>query len=107
MGLARELRVGAGHLTTTVNVSGTNGYMEQQYLAQGQFDKLADGYAMGITLLVILTRWHAFEPEAAHIHARCLDRGKHEIVVMIAYEHAGWPREVAMEVLGVAAWRWI
>jgi hypothetical protein len=102
MGLARELRVGAGHLTTTVNVSGTNGYMEQQYLAQGQFDKLADGYAMGITLLVILTRWHAFEPEAGHIHARCLDRGEHEFVVTIAHQRAGWPREVAMEVLGVA-----
>jgi len=102
MGLARELRAGADHLTAIIDISGTNGYMDQQYLAQGQFDKLADGYAMGIALLVILTRWRAIEPEAGHIHARCLDRGEHEHVVTIAHQRAGWSRQVATEVLGVA-----
>ena len=101
MGLARELRQGADHLTATVNVSGTSGYLDQQVVGHGH-DKLADGYAMGITLLVILTRWRAIEPEAGHIHSRCLSPDEHDFVVTIAHQLAGWPREVAMQVLSVA-----
>ena len=53
MGLARAQRPVVTHLTTTTSIAGTIGY--DNYQNGGRFDEKADGYAVGVTPLVLLT----------------------------------------------------
>ena len=71
MGLAREQRPVAVHLTTFTSIAGTNGYMDDYYQSTGRFDAAADGYAIGVSILVTLTGWAAVDPAEGHIIGRC------------------------------------
>ena len=100
MGLARALRADTDNLTTVTTVAGTHGFMEQGYEMHGRFDKLADGYAMGVTLLVLITRWPPFDADHGTIFGRCFNK-RAEIVSMARQHAAQWPRDVAQEIYDV------
>ena len=80
MGLAREQRPDAAHVTTMTTIAGTNGYIDDNYLASGRYDEAADGFAMGVTLLVILTGRRATDPPWAYHRSvrsgRCVGGGR-------------------------------
>ena len=96
MGLARAQRPGATHLTTSTTIAGTIGYLDEFYQNGGRFDEKADGYAVGVTLLVLLTGRPAVV-EGEHIIGRC----EVDDVSLVADERAQWPSAVAQEVLKV------
>ena len=96
MGLARAQRPGATHLTTSTTIAGTIGYLDEYYQNGGRFDEKADGYAVGVTLLVLLTGRPAVV-EGEHIIGRC----EVDDVSLVADERAQWPSAVAQEVLKV------
>jgi len=52
-GLARVRPDGQAHLSVTL--AGTFGFMDPNYMHTGQFDESCDGYALGVTLLMLLT----------------------------------------------------
>jgi serine/threonine protein kinase len=93
MGLARAQRPGAAHLTTSTSIAGTIGYLDDYYQNGGRFDEKADGYAVGVTLLVLLMGRPAVV-EGEHIIGRC----DVEDVGEVADERAQWPSAVAQEV---------
>jgi serine/threonine protein kinase len=93
MGLSRAQRPGAAHLTTTTSIAGTIGYLDDYYQNGGRFDEKADGYAVGVTLLVLLMGRPAVV-EGEHIIGRC----DVEDVSEVADERAQWPSAVAEEV---------
>jgi serine/threonine protein kinase len=97
MGLARAQRPGATHLTTSTTIAGTIGYLDEFYQNGGRFDEKADGYAVGVTLLVLLTGRPAVV-EGEHIIGRC----EVDDVTLVADERAQWPSAVAQEVLKVS-----
>ena len=99
MGLARQARPAAQHITTMTTLAGTNGFMDPFYTSTGRFDASCDGYAMGVTLLVILTRWPAVDESHGPIFGRCFDN--EEEIVALAHAGADWPRDVAAEVYKV------
>ena len=74
-------------------IAGTNGFMDSFYQSTGKFDASADGYAMGVTLLVLLTGWPAVDPGVGHVVDRC-DVEEEEIAAR-AHERAQWPDAVA------------
>ena len=94
MGLARAQRPAAAHLTTATSISGTNGYLDDYYLTTGRFDEIADAYAVGVTLLVLLSGVPAVDPVQGHIIGRC----EVDDVSLVADERAQWPSAVAQEV---------
>jgi serine/threonine protein kinase len=96
MGLARQA---AQHITTMTTLAGTNGFMDNFYMSTGRFDASCDGYAMGVTLLVLLTRWPAVDEAHGDIFGRCFD--SEEEIVALAHAEADWPRDVAAEVYKV------
>jgi len=97
MGLARQQRAAAHHLTVVTMVAGTHGFIDDYYQNTGKFDASADGYAMGVAILMVLTKLPAFVPHEGRIVARCL-RLSEERVVAIADADANWPAEVAIAV---------
>ena len=99
MGLARQVRPAADRVTTVTTISGTNGFMDTYYTSTGRFDASADGYAMGVTLLVLLTCMPAIDPVRGHIVDRC--DVEEEEIVSLADGRAQWPAEVAREVYKV------
>ena len=99
MGLARQARPPADRVTTVTAIAGTNGFMDNYYTSTGRFDASADGYAMGVTLLVLLTCMPAIDPVRGHIVDRCdVEEGE---IVSLADGRARWPAEVAREVYNV------
>ena len=99
MGLARQARPAADHITTMTTIAGTNGFMDNYYMSTGRFDASADGYAMGVTLLVLLTCMPAIDPVRGNIVDRC--DVEEEEIVSLADGRAQWPAEVAREVYKV------
>jgi len=97
MGLARQQRPAANNVTTMTSIAGTNGFMDDHFQFTGRFDESADGYAMGIAILVTLTGWPAVDAVRGKLDGRCEVEGEEEIV-RIADQTAQWPREVAVEV---------
>jgi serine/threonine protein kinase len=71
MGLARAQHPAAAHLTAASSIAGTNGYLDGYYLTTGRFDEIADAYAVGVTLLVLLSGSAAVDPVQGHIIGRC------------------------------------
>jgi hypothetical protein len=71
MGLARVQRPAAAHLTTATSIAGTNGYLDDYYLTTGRFDEIADAYAVGVTLLVLLSGSAAVDPVQGYLVGRC------------------------------------
>jgi hypothetical protein len=71
--------------------------------ATGRFDAAADGYAMGITILVTLTGWPAVDAVRGKLDARC-DVDDDAEVVSIADVQAEWPPElaIALHTVGMA-----
>jgi len=102
MGLARQTRPEAAHVTTMTTIAGTNGFMDDYYQDTGRFDASADGYAMGVTLLVLLTCFRAIDPVHGHVvrGGRC-DVEEEEIATL-ADARARWPDAAAREVYKVA-----
>ena len=100
MGLARQTRPEAAHVTTMTTIAGTNDFMDNYYQSTGRFDASADGYAMGVTLLVLLTCLPAIHPVQGHVVDRC-DVEEEEIAAL-ADARARWPDAVAREVYKVA-----
>ena len=101
MGLAREQRPAAAHVTTMTTIAGTNGYIDDNYQVSGRYDESADGFAMGVTLLVILTGRRATDPVRGHIIGQCEVDDASEVAEIVD-ARAGWPREVSVEVHSVA-----
>jgi len=97
MGLAQQQRPAANNVTTMTSIAGTNGFMDQYYQTTGKFDESADGYAMGISILVTLTGLPAVDPDQGNLDGRCDVRNNAEIVAL-ADVQAQWPQEVAIEV---------
>ena len=97
MGLARAQRPAAAHLTTMTTVAGTHGFVDEHYTHTGQFDEACDGFAMGVTLLVLLTRLPAVDPVHGPIDGRC-DVDDADEVMALADAAAQWPRAVAVAV---------
>ena len=93
MGLAREQRPVAAHATTVTSIAGTNGYMDDYYQSTGRFDEAADGYAMGVSILVTLTGWAAVDPAQGHIIGRC-EVDDIDDVVGLADARVEWEPEV-------------
>ncbi len=94
MGLARTQRQSAAHLTTATSITVTNGYLDDYYLTTGLFDEIADAYAVGVTLLVLLSGSEAVDPVQGHIICRYYVDDVREV----ANERAQWPSVVAQEV---------
>ena len=44
---------------------------DDYYLTTGRFDEIADAYAVGVTLLVLLSGSAAVDPVQGHIIGRC------------------------------------
>ena len=101
MGLARAQRPAAAHLTTATSISGTKGYLDDYYLTTGRFDEIADAYAVGVTLLVLLSGSAAVDPVQGHIVGRC----DVDDVREVADERAQWPSAVAQRGTR-SAWIW-
>ena len=99
MGLAQQTRPAADHITTMTTIAGTNGFMDDHYQTTGRFDASADGYAMGVTLLVLLTCMPAIHPLLGHVVDRC--DVEEEDIASLADKRAQWPEEVAREVYKV------
>jgi hypothetical protein len=97
MGLARAQRPASAHLTTATSIAGTNGYLDDFYHNTGRFDEKADGYAVGVTLLVLLTGRPAVDAERGHIIGLCEVDDSNE-VALVSDVRAQWPRAVAEEV---------
>ena len=97
MGLARAQRTAAAHLTTVTSVAGTNGYLDDYYLTTGRFDEAADGYAVGVVLLVLLTGRPAADPMHGPIIGHCEVDDSSE-VASLSDPTAQWPSAVAVEV---------
>jgi serine/threonine protein kinase len=73
VGLAREMVAGASHWTAS-RLVGTHGYLEPS----GRYDKKTDGYAFGVTMLQVLTKWPVFDEalgDDGNIIQRCSQRG--------------------------------
>ena len=68
--------------------------MDDYYLTTGRFDEIADAYAVGVTLLVLLSGLAAVDPVQGHIIGRC----EVDDVSLVADERAQWPSAVAQEV---------
>ena len=100
MGLARARRSEAAHITTATSIAGTDGYLDEYYQSTGMFDERADAYAVGVTLLVLLTGRRAFDSIRGHIIGQC-DVNPSE-VASLSDTTAQWPSAVAAEVHAVA-----
>ena len=100
MGLARAPRLGAAQLTTVTSIAGTNGFLDEHYATTGQYDAPADCFAMGVTLLVLLTRWPAAHPSQGPIVGRCEVENDEDVMSLGDAEQ--WPRAVAIEMHKVA-----
>jgi len=94
MGLARAQRPEAAHLTTSMTIYGTNGYVDGHYQATGQYDMSSDGFSLGVTLLELLTGWPALDRVRGRITDRCSEL---DDASEVADERAQWPRAVADE----------
>jgi len=75
--------------------------MDSFYLTTGRFDATADGYSMGVTILVLLTRMPAIDAERGHIVDRC--DGEEEDLMALTDAAAGWPALGAHELFQVAS----
>ena len=83
--------------STTARVMGSPGYAHKDVL-KGQYSEFTEGYAVGVTLLVVLTRREPddIEEEIENDHD---DRPFEEIpAAELAEQGAGWPAEVASEI---------
>jgi vacuolar-type H+-ATPase subunit H len=94
MGLARAKRTAAAHLTTVTSVAGTNGYLDENYLGTGRFDESADGYAMGVVMLMLLTGRPAVDPIQQPIVGHC-DVEDSEVLSLSDGNAGEWPIAVA------------
>ena len=95
-GLARA-KVGGQSLQTSMHLVGTPGFLDPNYQNTGRFDESCDGYALGVTLLMLLTGRRAWEGQETLIDF-CTERNAD----MLADPHCHWPSEAAEGVLEVA-----
>jgi serine/threonine protein kinase len=95
-GLARA-KVGGQSLQTSMHLVGTPGFLDPNYQNTGRFDESCDGYALGVTLLMLLTGRRAWEGQETLIDF-CTGRNAD----VLADPHCQWPSEVAEGVLEVA-----
>mmetsp|Transcript_25360 Transcript_25360/g.60350 ORF Transcript_25360/g.60350 Transcript_25360/m.60350 type:complete len:594 (+) Transcript_25360:421-2202(+) len=97
VGLARMQKVSDATHVTLKQLAGTNGFIDPNYIQTGHFDASADGYALGVTMMMVLTGWPAFEGGETIID-RCFGRQALEI----AEQSAGWPEQKAGQFFMVA-----
>eukprot|EP00961_Rhodomonas_salina_P175665 2368728-Rhodomonas_salina.2 len=95
VGLARTQPTNTTHISLSA-VAGTSGFMDPNYMQTGHYDAASDAYSLGITALMLLTGWPAFE-SGATVFDRCED----EDAMAVADRQAGWPPEHAAEMLRV------
>ncbi|KAJ1490322.1 kinase-like domain-containing protein, partial [Baffinella frigidus] len=101
VGLARAQAGGGTHITFT-QVSGTTGFLDQNYSNTGQYDASCDGFSFGVVLLMLLTGRRAFEGGETLVEF-CMG----VLADVLADFRCGWPRSVAEEVRALpAARRW-
>ena len=96
VGLAQMMKPTKAHVSNSM-LAGTHGFIDPHYSQTGKYDTSADGYAVGVTLMMALTSRPAYDA-AETIVDRCC-RATAEIVADPA---AGWPSKIAQELLNVA-----
>jgi interleukin-1 receptor-associated kinase 1 len=85
---------------TTHNLAGTNGYIDPLYADSGQYSQTTDAYAMGVTLLVVLSGRRA--PQAKKDADDTLEDLTDGAALQRALDSAaGWPEPAARELLGI------
>jgi len=95
-GLAKTHHGAKPHLTLT-QVGGTNGFIDPTYMQTGHYEPASDAFSLGVTVLVILTGWEAFESGEGTVYDRCDGREASEV----ADPRVQWPPAKAAEVLRV------
>jgi len=95
VGLAKMQRDGRTHISLTA-VAGTNGFIDPNYMQTGHYDAASDAYSLGVTVLMLLTGWPAFEAGTT-----VFDRCEGQDAMAVADRQAGWPPEKAGEMLRV------
>ena len=95
-GLARMAQPDMSHLTLT-QVGGTFGFVDPEYMQTGQYEAASDGYSLGVTLLMLLTGWLAFEAGRGTVSHRC----NGQQAEAVAAREANWPPDKAAEMLRV------
>ena len=94
-GLARVRPDNQTHLSVTL--AGTFGFMDPNYMHTGQFDESCDGYALGVTLLMLLTGRREREGRETLVDF-CSGRDAE----VLADAGCQWPPNVARGMLEVA-----
>ena len=94
-GLARVRPAGQDHVSVTL--AGTPGFMDPYYLQTGEFDESCDGYALGMTLLMLLTGRREREGRETLVDF-CSGRDAE----VLADAGCQWPPNVARGMLEVA-----
>eukprot|EP00961_Rhodomonas_salina_P177826 2398059-Rhodomonas_salina.1 len=84
------------HMTLT-QVGGTNGFIDPKYMQTGHCEPASDAYSLGVTVLVLLTGWEAYEAGEDTVYDRCDGREAQEV----ADPRALWPADKAADMLRV------
>ena len=98
MAKAAEGHQAAASHMSTLNVTGTPGFLDPLVVNAGQHSELTDGFALGVTLLMVLT---------ARVAVGLLEACEEALeepqeASSVADDTAGWPDAVASEVMRVA-----
>lgn len=96
VGLAQIMKPTKTHVSNS-NLAGTHGFIDPHYSQTGQFDASADGYAVGVTMMMTLTARPAYDASETIVDRCC--RASADIVADPA---AGWPSPRAEEFLDIA-----
>lgn len=100
MGNSREQRVLSSNITRlhpAGTMIGTPGFQDPYYIFTGELDALADGYAMGICILVTLTGLPPIDQtRKTLLHSLC-DVTCEDLMFQLVDTKANWPRKVAIE----------
>ena len=96
VGLAQILKPSKSHVSNST-LAGTHGFIDPHYSQTGHYDTSADGYAVGITMLMALTARPAFDDNETIVDRCCKATAS-----IIADKAAHWPAETADRFLAVA-----
>jgi len=96
VGLAQILKGSKSHVSNSM-LAGTHGFLDPHYSQTGQFDAAADGYAVGVTMLMALTARGPYDGKETLVDACC-----RASAAAVADKAAAWPTGVAEDFLSVA-----
>jgi len=96
VGLAQIMKPTKTHVSNSM-LAGTHGFIDPHYSQTGQFDASADGYAVGVTMMMALTARPAYDASETIV-----DRCCRVSAAIVADRAAGWPSARAEEFLDIA-----